>query len=70
MPKQRKKLRRYPWEKWMSLKKEKTLVRLRDYDCMTHCMAVQIRMEAKLWGYTAKIETREDGQSLTFKILR
>lgn len=70
MTKKKKKLRRYPWEQWMSIKKAKTLVRLRDYDCMTHCMTIQIRMEAKLWGYTAKIKTHEDGQSLIFKIVR
>ena len=66
--KKKKKLRRYPWEKWMNSDERTTLRRGRDYDCMTHSMAQQVRMEATRWGLSVSIQIADDGKSLSFEI--
>lgn len=66
--KKKKKLRRYPWEKWMN-SEETTLRRRIDYDCMTHSMAQQIRMEAARWDLSVSIQIADDSQSLQFWVL-
>lgn len=46
MIKKQSKIVRHPWERWFR-KKKFTLVQGRDYDGMTHAMAVQVRIAAK-----------------------
>lgn len=46
----------YPWDDWIA----RDRVRLRrgvHYDCMSHCMAIQVRQAARARGRRASIAT-------------
>ncbi len=45
---------RYPWERWFS-KKKTTLVHGKDFKCLPHSMAVQIRQAAIRYGYDVSV---------------
>lgn len=45
----------YPWKRWFSKKGATVLVRRRDYQCLTHSMAQQVRNAARLYGYRVHI---------------
>ena len=53
--------RRYPWETWFA-RKRFTLVRGRDYDCLTHGMAQTVRNAAASDKFRVKVrlEVLED----------
>lgn len=51
---------KYPWDKWFG-KKKFTLKGARDYDCMAHCMAVQIRNQARRRKVRVSITTSNIG---------
>lgn len=49
----------HPFSKWFNRKKFK-LIRGRDFVCMTHCMAVQLRRYAAKEGYEISIHIMDD----------
>ena len=51
---------RYPWEQWLSRKRVR-LQRGRDYHCMTHSMAVQIRTAAYRLRKKVSVLIDDDG---------
>jgi len=57
--KKKKKLPRYPWDKWF--KREKfTLKKGIHYDCMTHSMSVQVRNAARVRGFAVSVHINEN----------
>ena len=48
-------LPKYPWDRWFR-RKRFTLVKNKDYDCMTHSMAIQVRQAA--WKREIQVSVR------------
>jgi len=63
----RKKLRRYPWDKWLGYK-QLTLVKGRHFDCRPYSMGVQVRTAAAKRGI--KVSIKIHGSVLTITILQ
>lgn len=57
---------KYPWDRWFAKKKFK--LRRDQYDCMPHCMAVQIRNQARRRKVGVSVETNEHG-TLSVEVL-
>jgi len=60
---------KYPWDKWFARTKRFKLKRGRDYACMTHAMAQQIRDTASVRGVFVSIQINED-DSLWVKVFK
>lgn len=59
-------LPRYPWDKWFRRKKF-VLRRGRDFMCMTHGMAVQVRTAAKNRNLQVSVMIEEDNLRIVLK---
>jgi hypothetical protein len=51
---------KYPWDKWFRRRRLKLEWGVH-YDCMPHCMAVQVRNAARARGVSVSIKTTVDG---------
>lgn len=49
----------YPWDKWLSRRREYLLFRGKDYTCQSHGMAQQIRNKASEAGLSVSIYIHE-----------
>ena len=58
------KRKKYPWDKWFG-QQQTVIQRGKDYKCMTHCMAIQVRAMASKWGVKVAIAIGNDGKSVT-----
>lgn len=57
---------KYRWDKWFKLKNTKTLYRGKDYFCLDHGMASQIRNQASKRKISVSVEIGEG--YVTFKV--
>lgn len=59
---------RYPWKKWLQRKRALTLRQGKDFDCLPHSFAQQMRNAGYRYGYRVSITVSD--RAVTFQSTR